>query len=96
VARQSLLITPDSQEAASISQLASSISALSTVQRGAVQTLPKDKSLNYKVTSLTPKICQASSLRVRISSTGVCKVGFAIVDTAGNRYQIVKKIRRSF
>lgn len=96
VARQSLLITPDSQEAASISQLASSISALSTMQRSAVQTLPKDKSLNYKVTSLTPKICQASSLRVRISSTGVCKVGFDIVDTAGNRYQIVKKIRRSF
>lgn len=96
VASWSLLITPDSQEASSISQLATSITNLSTVQRTLVQALPKDKSLNYKVTSLTPKICQASSARVRISKAGVCKVGFAIVDSAGNRYQIVKKLRRSF
>lgn len=96
VARQSLLITPDSQEAASISQLASSISALSTVQRNAVQSLPKDKSLTYKVTSLTPRVCQASSFRVRINKAGLCKVGFAIVDSVGNEYQIVKKLRRNF
>jgi hypothetical protein len=96
VASWSLIITPDTQEAASISQLATSITNLSTVQRTLVQALPKDKSLNYKVTSLTPKICQVSSARVRISKAGVCKVGFAIVDSAGNRYQIVKKLRRSF
>jgi hypothetical protein len=96
VARTSLLITPDSVEASSISQLAMSITYLSAIQKTAVQALPKDRSLNYSVKSLTPKVCQASSLRVRINKSGVCKVGFSITDTAGNRYQIVKKLRRSF
>ncbi len=96
VARASLLITPDSVEASSISQLAMSISSLSSIQKSSIQSLPKDRSLNYKVTSLTPKVCQASSLRVRINKSGVCKVGFSITDSVGNRYQIVKKLRRSF
>jgi hypothetical protein len=96
VAKQSLLITPDATEASSISQLAVGITSLNSVQRTAVQALPKDKSLNYKVTSLTPKICQASSIRVRINKSGLCKVGFSIVDSAGNKYQIVKKLRRTF
>ncbi len=96
VARHSLLITPDSAEASSISQLAMGITSLSSVQKTAVQSLPKDKSLNYRVTSLTPKVCQASSLRVRINKTGLCKVGFSITDSAGNKYQIVKKLRRTF
>jgi hypothetical protein len=96
VARTSLLITPDSVEASSISQLAMSITYLSAIQKTAVQLLPKDRSLNYSVKSLTPKVCQASSLRVRINKSGVCKVGFSITDSAGNRYQIVKKLRRSF
>ncbi len=96
VARQSLLITPDSVEASSISQLAMSITSLGTVQRTAVRSLPKANGLNYKVTSLTPKVCQASSQRVRINKVGLCRVGFAITDSAGNKYQIVKKLRRTF
>jgi hypothetical protein len=95
VARQALLITPDPEEAASISSLAAAISSLKTIQRTVTQALPRDPSLNYKVTSLTPEICKASSFRVRVNSTGVCQLEIEITDSAGNSYEILRKVRRT-
>ncbi|BDQ00971.1 hypothetical protein [Aquiluna sp. KACHI24] len=95
VARQALLITPDPEEAASISSLASAISSLRTIQRTVVQTLPRDPSLNYRVTSLTPEICKASSFRVRVNTAGVCQLEIEITDSAGNSYEILRKVRRT-
>lgn len=95
VARQALLITPDPEEAASISSLAAAISSLKTIQRTAIQALPRDPSLNYKVTSLTPEICKASSFRVRVNSAGVCQLEIEITDSAGNSYEILRKVRRT-
>ncbi|NBU23477.1 MAG: hypothetical protein EBS38_06180, partial [Actinobacteria bacterium] len=95
VARQALLITPDPQEAASISNLAVAISGLRTIQRTAIQELPRDPSLNYKVVSLTPEICKASKARVRVTATGVCQLEIEITDAAGNSYGILRKVRRT-
>ena len=95
VARQALLITPDPEEAASISNLATAISGLKTVQRSAVQELPRDPSLNYRVVSLTPEICRASSFRVRVTTQGVCQLEIEITDAVGNSYEISRKLRRS-
>lgn len=95
VARQALLITPDPEEAASISNLATAIAGLKTVQRTAVQELPRDPSLTYKVVSLTPEICKASSYRVRVTGPGLCQVEIEITDAVGNSYEILRKLRRS-
>jgi len=95
VARQALLITPDPEEAASISNLATAISGLKTVQRTAVQALPRDPSLTYKVISLTPEVCKASSFRIRVTGPGLCQVEIEITDAVGNSYEILKKLRRS-
>ncbi len=95
VARQALLITPDPEEAVSISSLAAAISSLKTIQRTMTQALPRDPSLNYRVTSLTPEICKASSFRVRVNSAGVCQLEIEITDSAGNSYEILRKVRRT-
>lgn len=96
ISRQAIAITPDPVEASSISQLADGLTAVKTVQRDLLQSLPRDSSLDYKVVSLTPSVCKASSFRVRITTTGLCKVGIAITDSAGNEYEIIKKMRRKF
>ena len=96
IARQAIAITPDPEEASSISQLADGLTAVKTVQRNLLQSLPRDSTLDYKVVSLTPSICKASSFRVRITNAGLCKIGIAITDSAGNEYEIIKKIRRKF
>lgn len=96
ISRQAIAITPDPVEASSISQLADGLTAVKTVQRDLLQSLPRDSSLDYKVVSLTPSVCKASSFRVRITTAGLCKVGIAITDSAGNEYEIIKKMRRKF
>lgn len=94
VARQALLITPDSTEAASISALANSIAAVRSVQRTTLQLLPRDPTLTYSVVSLTPGICQASTFRVRINKLGLCQLEIQITDSVGNEYEITKRVRR--
>ena len=94
IAKTALAITSDPVEAQSISTLARNITAVPTVIRSVIQSLPRMKDLDYKVVSLTPATCQASSWRVRVSKPGLCQVEFQITDTEGNSYDIVKKIRR--
>ena len=94
VARQALLITPDTTEASSISALASSITAVRSVQRTTLQSLPRDPTLTYSVISLTPGICQASTFRVRINRPGLCQLEIQITDSVGNEYEITKRVRR--
>lgn len=94
VARQALLITPDTTEASSISALANSITAVRTVQRTTLQSLPRDPTLTYSVISLTPGICQASTFRVRINRPGLCQLEIQITDSVGNEYEITKRVRR--
>jgi hypothetical protein len=94
VARKALLITPDAEEASSISALANSITAVRSVQRTTLQALPRDSTLTYSVVSLTPSICQASTFRVRINRPGLCQLEIQITDSAGNEYEITKRVRR--
>lgn len=94
IARTALSITSDPVEANSISALAANITAVPTIIRSVTQSLPRVTDLTYKVVSLTPEICKASTWRVRVSKPGLCQVGFQITDSEGNSYDIVKKIRR--
>jgi hypothetical protein len=94
VARQALLITPDTTEATSISALANSITAVRSVQRTTLQALPRDPTLTYSVVSLTPGICRASTFRVRINRPGLCQLEIQITDSVGNEYEITKRVRR--
>lgn len=94
IARTALAITSDPIEAQSISALATNITAVPTVIRSATQNLPRMTDVSYKVVSLTPNTCKASTWRVRVSKPGLCQVEFQITDSEGNSYDIVKKIRR--
>jgi len=94
IARTALLVTTDQVEARSISALASNVAAVPTVIKSLTQSLPRMADLDYKVTSLTPEICRASTWRVRMPKPGLCQLEFEIVDSDGNTYEFVKKIRR--
>lgn len=94
IAKTALAVTSNPVEAQSISALAQQLTAVPTVTRSALQSLPRDKDLAYKVSSLTPQICKASSFRVRINKAGLCEVEVSITDSEGNSYEILKKIRR--
>jgi hypothetical protein len=96
VAETALVLTEDPAEAASISALAIGITDVSTIQKSLFQWFPRDRELNYKVESLTPNVCLASTWRVRITNAGLCKVEILITDSAGNEYELIKKMRRYF
>lgn len=96
VARTALAVTPNQTEATAISKLADGFTKVSTVQRGLLQSFPRDPELIYKVTSLTKDVCLASSWRVRITNPGLCLVSIEIQDSEGNSYDIIKRMRRSF
>lgn len=89
-------LTSNETEAASISSLADAITEVKTVQKSLLQSLPRDPTLDYKVVSLTPKVCLASTWRVRVSKPGLCQLSVEITDSEGNEYSILKKIRRKF
>jgi hypothetical protein len=94
IARTALAITSDPIEAQSISALATSITTIPTVIGSVTQNLPRMTDVSYKVVSLSPNICKASTWRVRVLEPGLCKIEFQITDSEGNSYDIVKKIRR--
>jgi hypothetical protein len=96
IAQQAIAITPDKVEAASISDLAKGITGVDTIQKTLLQTLPRDTNLTYKVISLTKSVCLASSWRVRITDPGLCRVQVMITDSAGNEYELIKRMRRYF
>jgi hypothetical protein len=96
IAEQALAITPDKAEASSISSLAQGITGVDTIQKTLLQTLPRDANLTYKVISLTKSVCLASSWRVRITNPGLCRVQVMITDSAGNEYELIKRMRRYF
>jgi len=96
IAEMALDITPDKVEASSISDLAKGFTEVDTIQRSLFQWFPRDRELNYKVESLTPNVCLASSWRVRITNPGLCQVEILITDSEGNEYELIKKIRRYF
>ncbi len=94
IARTALAVTSNRVEAQSISALAQGLAAIPTIIRSNLQSLPRDADLTYKVSSLTPQTCKASSFRVRITKAGLCEVEISITDSEGNNYEILKKIRR--
>jgi hypothetical protein len=94
VAETALALTEDPTEAASISALANGITDVSTIQRSLFQWFPRDRELNYKTESLTPNVCLASTWRVRITNPGLCQVEILITDSAGNKYELIKRMRR--
>ena len=94
IARTALTVTTDPVEAQSISSLAENVAAVPTVIKSQTQTLPRMANLDYRVTSLTPEICRASTWRVRMPKPGLCQLEFEIVDSDGNTYEFVKKMRR--
>ena len=94
IARTALTVTTDPVEAQSISSLAKNVAAVPTVIKSQTQTLPRMANLDYRVTSLTPEICRASTWRVRIPKPGLCQLEFEIVDSDGNTYEFVKKMRK--
>jgi hypothetical protein len=96
IAQRAIAITPDKVEAASISDLAKGFTEVDTIQRSLFQWFPRDRELNYKVESLTPNVCLASSWRVRITNSGLCQVEILITDSEGNEYELIKKMRRYF
>lgn len=96
VARTALSVTADQVEAASISALAEGITGVRTLQRSLLQEMPRDSALTYRVRSVTPGVCLASSWRVRIMQPGLCLVSIEIVDSSGNSYEITKRMRRLF
>ena len=96
VAKTALAITPDEQEASSISALAAGFTEVPTTQRTLLREFPRDPTLTYRVTSLTRDVCLASSWRVRIMNPGLCLVNINVTDSFGNNYDIVKRMRRWF
>ena len=96
VARTALAITPDPEEASSISALAEGFTAVPTTQRTLLREFPRDPDLTYRVTSLTRDVCLASTWRVRIMNPGVCLVNIEVTDSSGNTYEIIKRMRRWF
>lgn len=96
VARTALAITPDEQEATSISALAEGFTDVPTTQRTLLREFPRDPTLTYTVTSLTTDVCRASSWRVRIMNPGLCLVNISVTDSIGNTYEIIKRMRRWF
>jgi len=96
VAETALVLTEDPAEAASISALAIGITDVSTIQKSLFQWFPRDRELNYKIKSLTPNVCLASTWRVRITNPGLCQVEILITDSAGNEYELIKRMRRYF
>lgn len=96
VAKTALAITPDEQEASSISALAEGFTEVPTTQRTLLRDFPRDPTLTYRVTSLTKDVCLASSWRVRIMNPGLCLVNINVTDSTGNSYEIIKRMRRWF
>ena len=96
VAKTALAITPDEQEASSISALAAGFTEVPTTQRTLLREFPRDPTLTYRVTSLTRDVCLASSWRVRIMNPGLCLVNINVTDSFGNNYDIIKRMRRWF
>lgn len=95
IARTAAVLTPSQLEAQKISGLALKIAGLKSTTKDKLVTLPKAKDLNYKVKSLTPKTCTASSLRLNFKTKGVCEVRVQITDNSGNAYEFTKRIRRN-
>ena len=94
IATFSLAITPVRSEANAIAGFARSFNAIRTLQTRSLVSLPTNKSLKFKVTSLTKSACTTSKSQVRLRNNGLCQLKVEITDSAGNTFEFVKKLRR--
>jgi len=95
IAKTVTLLTASQNEASRISKLVLSVSSLKSTTKTRFVYLPIDKTLNYKLISLTPQVCSASTQRMNFRTKGLCQVRVSLTDSSGNTYEFVKRVRKN-